>query len=335
MNCVSAGGNVRLLRHVNTMNASLKRHEMLAALGAAGVALASPRAVLAQETLETVRVGVVPVEVCSEAFCGVDLGFFKKAGLDVQLEWFTSPGTISTGVASNAIDVGLFDTPGLITAHSRNVPVVLLAGGKQYVDRDPTFGVIVPADSPVRTAADFSGTFAVASVNSIAALGIMAWIDRNGGDSKRVKFVEMPFPTMYEAIQRRTVAGAVPVEPWLSDAARNGMRTILPINGIARTFTASCWATSRSWAEAHPATAARFAKVIYEIGRWANHNTTASIPIIAKYTKMPPEVISKIHRGVFAESPDAVSVQPVIDAAATYGMVAKAFPALELAYRPA
>jgi NitT/TauT family transport system substrate-binding protein len=316
------------------MNACLNRRGMLRTLGIAGAALTVPSALRAQTTADVVRVGVVPVEVCSEAFCGVDLGFFKKAGLDVQLEWFTSPGTIATAVASNAIDVGLFDTPGLITAHSRNVPVVLLAGGKQYVDRDPTFGVIVPADSAVRTAADFSGTFAVASVNSIAALGIMAWIDRNGGDSKRVKFVEMPFPTMFEAIQRRTVAGAVPVEPWLSDAGRQGLRTILPINGLARTFTASCWATSRSWTDAHPATASKFARVIYEIGRWENHNTNASIPIIAKYTKIPPEVIGKIHRGVFAESPDEVSLQPVIEAAAAYGMVAKAFPAAELAFRP-
>jgi NitT/TauT family transport system substrate-binding protein len=314
------------------LNASPRRRELLALLGYTGLALASPSVLRAQESSDAVHVGVVPVEVCSEAFCGVDMGFFKNAGLNVELEFFTSPGAIATGVASGAIDVGLFDTPGLITAHSHNVPVLLLAGGKQYVDRDPIFGAIVPADSPIRSARDFAGTFAVASVNSMAALGIMAWIDRNGGDSKRVKFVEMPFPTMIDAVQRGTVAGAVPVEPWLSDATHNGLRTIFPTNGIARTFTASCWATSRSWAEAHPATAARFAKTIYEIARWANHNVNASIPIIAKYTKMPPDVIAKIHRGIFTETPDAVSLQPVIDAAATYGLVAKAFPAAELTY---
>lgn len=314
------------------MDISPNRRELLAILGGTTLGLASPSALRAQESSDAVRVGVVPVEVCSEAFCGVDMGFFKNAGLSVELEWFTSPGAIATAVASGAIDVGLFDTPGLITAYSHNVPVLLLAGGKQYVDRDPIFGAIVLADSPIRSAADFSGTFAVASVNSMAALGIMAWIDRNGGDSKRVKFVEMPFPTMIEAVQRHTVAGAVPVEPWLSEATHDGLRTIFPNNGIARTFTASCWATSRSWAEAHPATATRFAKTIYEIARWANHNTNASIPIIAKYTKMPPEVIAKIHRGVFTETPDAVSLQPVIDAAAKYGMVAKAFPAAELTF---
>jgi NitT/TauT family transport system substrate-binding protein len=317
------------------MNATSTRRAMLAGLGYAGIALAFPSVLRAQDSVNTVRVGVVPVEVCSEAFCGADLGFFKKAGLDVQLQWFSSPGAISTGVASGAIDAGLFDTPGLITAHGHNVPVLLLAGGKQYVDRDPTFGAIVLADSPVRSAADFTGTFAVASVNSIAALGIMAWIDRNGGDSKRVKFVEMPFPTMIDAVQRRTVDGAIPVEPWLSDGNRSGFRTILPINGLARTFTASCWGTSRAWAEAHPATASRFAKVIYEIGRWENRNVPASIPIIAKYTKMSPEVIGRIHRGVFVESADAVSIQPVIEAAVTYGMLGRTFAASELTFHSA
>jgi ABC-type nitrate/sulfonate/bicarbonate transport system substrate-binding protein len=97
----------------------------------------------------------------------------------------------------------------------------------------------------------------------------------------------------------------------------------------------SCWVASRSWSETHPATATRFIRAIYEAGRWANHNAEASIPIVAKYTKMAPDIGRGMHRGAFAESIDVASLQSVIDAAAAYGMSTKTFPAAELTYRGA
>ncbi|HEY5339696.1 MAG TPA: ABC transporter substrate-binding protein [Candidatus Aquilonibacter sp.] len=314
---------------------TIRRRDALAMLGAAGIFGGSmATAVRAQtEPTDVIRLGVAAAEVCSEAFYGVDKGFFRSAGVDVKLEWFTNPGAIGTAIAGNAIDVGLFDTAGLIAAHSRGIPFVLLANGKLYMDTDPTFGIIVLADSPVRAAKDVTGTFAVSSVNNIAALATMVWIDRNGGNSKRVKFVELPFPTMIDAVQRRTVDGAVPFEPWLSSAAHAGLRTIWPTNGIAHTFAGSCWVASRSWSETHSATVTRFIRAIYEAGRWANHNAEASIPIVAKYTKMAPNIIRGIHRGAFAESLDVASLQSVIDAAAAYGMSTKAFPTAEFTYR--
>jgi NitT/TauT family transport system substrate-binding protein len=279
----------------------------------------------------TTRIGVAPVEVCAEAFYGVDLGIFKNAGLDVELQFFPSPGAISTALAGNAIDVGLFDSVGLIAAHSRNVPIVFLAPGKLYEDAAPEIGLVVRDDGP-RAAKDVVGTIAAPSINNIGALATLVWLDRNGGDSKRVKFVEMPFPAMNEAVQRGTVIGAVSVEPWLSDARDKGMRTMAPSNGIGSVFVASAWVGSRTWAEAHPAIVDPFVSAIYTAGRWGNNNHTASIPIVAKYTKLPPETLAKMRHGRFAESTDLKTIQPVIDAMVSYDFILKGFPAADLIY---
>lgn len=278
------------------------------------------------------RIGVAPVEVCGEAFFGVDLGIFKKAGLDVELQFFPSPGAISAALAGNAIDVGLFDSVGLITAHARNVPIVFLAPGKLYEDAAPEIGLVVRDDGP-RTAKDVVGTVAAPSINNIGALATLVWLDRNGGDSKRIKFVEMPFPAMNDAVQRGTVIGAVSVEPWLSDARDKGMRTMAPSNGIAKVFVASAWVGSHSWADAHPALVAPFVASIYTAGRWGNNNHAAAIPIVSKYTKLPPEVLAKMRHGHFAESTDLKTIQPVIDAMVTYDFIPKGFPASDLLYR--
>jgi NitT/TauT family transport system substrate-binding protein len=299
---------------------------------AAALASAAPRTGSAQTaSASAIRIGVAPVEVCAEAFYGVDLGIFKKAGLDVELQFFPSPGAISTALAGNAIDVGLFDSVGLVAAHSHSVPIIFLAPGKLYEDAAPEIGLVVRDDGP-RAAKDVVGTVAAPSINNIGALATLVWLDRNGGDSKRIKFVELPFPAMNDAVQRGTVIGAVSVEPWLSDARDKGMRTMAPANGIGSVFVASAWVGSQAWADAHPAVVAPFVSAIYTAGRWGNNNHTASIPIVSKYTKLPPEVLAKMRHGHFAEATDVKTIQPVIDAMVSYAYITKGFPAADLLY---
>jgi NitT/TauT family transport system substrate-binding protein len=299
---------------------------------APALASAAPRTGSAQTaSAPAIRIGVAPVEVCAEAFYGVDLGIFKKAGLDVELQFFPSPGAISTALAGNAIDVGLFDSVGLVAAHSHSVPIIFLAPGKLYEDAAPEIGLVVRDDGP-RAAKDVVGTVAAPSINNIGALATLVWLDRNGGDSKRIKFVELPFPAMNDAVQRGTVIGAVSVEPWLSDARDKGMRTMAPANGIGSVFVASAWVGSQAWADAHPAVVAPFVSAIYTAGRWGNNNHTASIPIVSKYTKLPPEVLAKMRHGHFAEATDLKTIQPVIDAMVSYAYITKGFPAADLLY---
>jgi len=61
---------------------------------------------------------------------------------------------------------------------------------------------------------------------------------------------------------------------------------------------------------------------IHEIAVWANKNPQLTAPILAKYTKIDVGVIGRMHRGQFAERFEPGYVQPVIDAAAKYGVIA-------------
>ena len=321
----AAAGGRRLMK--------VDRREALTVLGS-GLALGIPVAGRAQGSSPAViRIGFVPVEVCAEAFYGVELGLFRDVGLDAQLVAFSNPGAIGAALVGGSIDVGLYDIAGLIAAHGHDVPLVFLATGQLFDQNAPIYSTVVAASSSIRSARDFEGAFAVSSVNNIAALGTLAWIDRNGGDSKRVKFVEVPFPLMVDAIERGTVNGGIPVEPFLTIAVQRGLRTVAPRDGIARSYVMSGWAAMRTWVDTHTAVAERFTRAVYQAGRWANRNHEASIPILAKYTKVPAATIHAMHRGTFAEATVADLAQPVIGAAVAYGLVQKEFPAHELYYR--
>lgn len=295
-----------------------------------------PGATLAQSAPQAtmIHVGVIPSEVAAEVFYGVDLGMFKKAGLDVQIETFNNGSAIAAAVASGALDLGLSDMMSVINAHAHGLPFVYAAPGLLTTLRAPTLGLLVPPNSPIRAAKDFDGkSMAVSGLKNIAQIAASAWIDANGGDSKTVKFVEVPFPEIAGALAQGTIDTSVANEPWMTLNVQAGNRLIFMEKGaLAPSFLLSGWVTTRDWAQKNPGTLAKFVAAIHDIAMWANANETATVPILAKYTKSPETVIEHMHRGRFAETFDPGYVQPVIDAAAKYGVITAAFPASAIIY---
>src|ERR1700722_18149339 len=105
----------------------------------AAAAQTSPKAPI------TIHVGAIPSEVAAELFYGVDMGFFKKAGLDVQIDFFNNGSAIAAAVASGALDLGLSDLMSVINAHSRGLPFVYAAPGLLTTLKAPTVGILIPA----------------------------------------------------------------------------------------------------------------------------------------------------------------------------------------------
>jgi NitT/TauT family transport system substrate-binding protein len=282
----------------------------------------------------TIHVGALPAEVAGELFYGIDMGFFKKAGLDVDIQYFNNGASIAAAVASGALDLGLSDMMSVINAHAHGLPFVYAAPGLLSTVSAPTFGLLVPPNSPIHDAKDFNGkSMAVSGLKNIAQIAASHWIDANGGDSKTVRFVEVPFPSLVPALAAGTIESSVANEPWMTLATDKGNHLIFMEKGaLAAAFLLSGWVTTREWIQKNPDTLARFIAATREIAAWANKNPQASAPILAKYTKQDIAVVTRMHRGQFAERFDPAYVQPVIDAAAKYGVIAPAFPASAIIY---
>jgi ABC-type nitrate/sulfonate/bicarbonate transport system substrate-binding protein len=120
-------------------------------------------------------------------------------------------------------------------------------------------------------------------------------------------------------------------EPWLTAAVDRGDRVIFENrNPMAPRFLLGGWITTRDWLGQHQRSAATFAAAIRSVAAWSNLHRAETAPILSKYTKMPVELIGRMHRGNFADRLDPTLIQPVIDAAAKYGVITAPFNANEL-----
>jgi NitT/TauT family transport system substrate-binding protein len=285
--------------------------------------------------LTTIKIGIVPVEAAAETFYGIDMGFFQKHGLDVELQIMQNGAAIASAVAGGSLDIGFADTISISSAHARGLPFVYLAPTLLNSYTAPTLAMMVNGTGPIHEAKDFNNkTIAVNGINNITMVPFEAWIDKSGGDSKTVKWVEVPLPAANDAIVSGKVDGGTLGEPFVTFGVDKGERAIyVDKNGIAPRYVLAGFMTSKDWAAKNPAVAAKFIAAIKETAQWANANHAASIPILSKYTKIPAPVVERMKRGEYAETLLASDFQPVIDAAAKYGVLPKAFPAPELFYR--
>ena len=316
------------------MSLTLTRTRSLALLaGAAAVCVPTSRA---QAQTTTLRIANVPVETAADAYYAQDMGFFAKAGFDVALEPIQNGAAIVAAVVSGAIDIGWAAVDVLAAVHGKNVPVTIIAPSGDYLfpTTERVSAILLPASSPAQRARDLNGKIvAVTGLNNVQVTITRAWIDKNGGDSSTLKFIEIPLPAMPAALGAGRVDAARVSEPFIGVALKNGSR-VLAYGGdaISKHYLIGAWFTTLQWAKNQPDVVSRFAAVIHGAAVWANANPAQSAEILAKYVKIDPTVIATMARGHFAEQLTPALAQPLIDAAAKYNGF-NAFPASDLIYR--
>ena len=316
------------------MNATLSRARLLAATAAALVA--APGRGSAQ-ALEKIRFAGVITEDMTPIYFAMRNGAFQKAGIDLEIVGTSSGSAATTAVVAGSYEMGKGSALASLIAHLRNLPLSVIANASLWDQRKPLTLAMVTSDSPIQTGADCNGKLGgTAALHDIAQLGIVAWVDKTGGDSKSMKWVELPSSAGAPALLERRVDIASMNEPLITAARETGKIRSLPpcFNAIADHFAIGFYFANADWAAKHTDVIRRFVRVLYESAAYTNEHPGETGPMMADVTKMPIETMRRMGRAPAATASDPALIQPVIDVAARYGYITRAFPASELLTLP-
>jgi NitT/TauT family transport system substrate-binding protein len=305
-------------------------------LFALGATMAAPVRALAAEPT-ALQLGAMPIDPAGEAFYGQDGGFFRAAGLDVKVTVLNNGSALAAATSSGSLDVGFGSPAPVILAHQRGLAVRFIAPAAVYTGPLANSSLMVAKGSPIRTGADLNGkTVAVAGLHDLTQYSTQAWIDKNGGDSKTIAFIEVPYAEMGVALQQGRIAAGCVIEPYTT-AVKALAQTIGNLNdAIARRYLLAGWFATEPWLAQHTAVAERFVAAMSKIARWANTHHRESAAILTTYTKIPPETIATMSRSRYDENPrvEPDVLQPVIDVMVKYGGL-KPMAATDLIWSPA
>ncbi len=304
------------------------------ALAAAALGVPTVRTASAQD-LAPLNVAAIPSDISGSAYYAADNGFFKKAGLNATFLALTSGPAITAAVLGGSADVGYSNVISLAIAHARGLPVTILFPANLHVHDAPTAGLLaVKKTSPIAAAKDLNGkVMAVIGLNNIADIAARAWIDKNGGDSKTVKSVELPFPEMKAALEAERIDAAVldtTSDPTLNKSGDTLRLIASTFDAVSTHFAPSVWFSTTDWVAKHPAGAKAFVTAMRESALWANGHHRESAEILSKYAHVTPAQIDMFTRVTYGDRLTPELIQPNIDVAAKYAVIKAGFPAADI-----
>lgn len=156
-------------------------------------------------------------------------GYFREAGLKVQMKRIANAPAILTSVATNQIDVGgAAITPGMFAAAQQGMKLRVV-GDKQSVR--PGFAatrlvVAAPlrAETPEKMVQNLKGkSVAVSARAGSSFYNAATLLKEHGVALSDVKIKELSFPNMVAALTTGAVEGAYIIEPFLSETVRKGV----------------------------------------------------------------------------------------------------------------
>lgn len=299
---------------------------------AATAAIAFPRITVAQ-TLPKVLVGNVIAEDSVPCWYAVSSGMFRKAGLDVTFEKVSNGSASATGITTGVYNLGNTNLMNAVNAHIHGVPMTIIGSSGLYAGKPNFQAVLCRADSPLKTAADLNGKImGTTTVHDINSMVMLDWIDKNGGDSKSVKIVEVPYSVVAAALEQGRIDVGTILQPFLNQAVASGKARIFcdSYTAVGRCVT-SVYVANATWATANPETVRTFVRVLREAQVWANAHHPETAQIMSEQSGVDVAAINSGGREDFSPGfAEPRDFQPIIDVAVKYGALDKRIDAAEV-----
>ena len=270
-----------------------------------------------------IHLAVGQYEAQADAYYAQDLGLFRAAGLNIDIQQYGSGSQIVAATVGGSVQIGAANPLPLAIAYQHGFKIVLIAPGYlyDYAASSPIDALAVGVNSQYRSAKDLVGTtVAVVALRGIDQIAIDTWLEGNGVSAQSVKMVELPQSAMEDAVASGRVAAAQMADPALTAGIDEGKVRILAKNydAIAKRFLTAAWFATPEWAAQNPLVVHKFSAAINQAAAWATRNPYEAAKILQKYMKVTSTKAHEYH----ARSLDSSFVQPLLDAAAREKLIA-------------
>jgi NitT/TauT family transport system substrate-binding protein len=301
----------------------MKRAQALAIAGAGAAGGFFPAR--ARAATATIRMGTGLTDSGILVLVAQSLGYLDRAGIAVDLQIIPNGAATVAAMLGGSIDIGGSNSLSFLQARDKGLPLKIVSAQAVYRAGAASTALVESAASTVRSAQDLNGK--VVAVNALGGsphIAVEMWLDKNGGDSKAVRYTEVTFTEMPAALAANRVDAAMIAEPSLTAALDQHGRILGDAYGaLGRLWLSDAIVGTESWIDSHADEAKRFAQALHAAALWANRNHDKTAPISAKFLNIDPIVVRTMRRAVYPEQVTPALLQPVIDAGVAYHALSK------------
>lgn len=279
---------------------------------------------------QPVRVRVGETAGVPHAFLqfGVDKGFYREVGLDVEAVGVQGASPIVTAVVSGDYQLGGSDTATFAQGLERGLPLRMIAPGTSVAEEEGRdfSALMVAPDSGIEDPQDLRGrTIAVNILGNISEVSLSGALEELGVDPGAVEYSEVPFPEMGAAVERGRVDGAFVIEPFRTIAASAGLETLFgPFSTYRAGGQIGSIITTDAYAEENPEVIENFQRAHARTARYVADNEDEFREALPRLSELEPPLAERVNLPVWRERVDPASVEHVAETMERLGLVDEA-----------
>jgi NitT/TauT family transport system substrate-binding protein len=256
----------------------------------------------------------------SGVFIAKEKGYFKEAGLDVELKPFSNPGDTLPALAGGRLDVGLTTLQNLALLNAKSdaqLVTIFLIDSSNGADA-------IVAKKEIRSVAELKGKKVGATIGEVNHMLLLAGLEKAGLKESDIVLTNLSADDAGAAFVSGNLDAAVTWEPWVTKATSTGGKVIFSSAEIPDTIL-DCVAVPK---KAIGSRAAEFKALLAGIDKgvaYLRDHPADAQGIIAKHLNVSADEVKGMLAGdkiynladnkhlLAAEGPGFASMQRVID----------------------
>jgi len=283
-----------------------------------------------QPSENKIRIGYIPIADSAQLYVGIEKGFFKEEGLEIEPISFSGGAKIIEALATGSVDIGFSNVVSLILARASGLKIVAIAGGPVEDESHKEHAILLRKDSLIKSPKDLEGkTIAINTRKNIDELFVREYLEKNGVDSSKIKLVEVPFPNMESVLLSGEVDAVASIEPYVTFALLHGQTKVLDYNYIALEprVEISAYVASEDWLQKNKNLADKFIRAFNKATDYALEHEDEVRTIITKYTKLDQKVAQQIVLPTWGKNLTVSELEKMIQKIYARGWIEKPFDA--------
>ncbi|NPV06478.1 MAG: ABC transporter substrate-binding protein [Anaerolineae bacterium] len=177
---------------------------------------------------DVLRIGVLPLAETVPFYVAQDEGYFEDEGLRVELVPVASAVERDQLMIAGQLDGQVSDLVATVLFNAEEPRLRIVRRARQARPDSHQFAILVPGDSPVRSAADLAGVEIAVSENSVIQYVTERLLSIEGLEAGDVRTVNVPkIPVRMELLTQGKLAAATLPDPMSSLALLQGARLIV------------------------------------------------------------------------------------------------------------
>jgi NitT/TauT family transport system substrate-binding protein len=250
-------------------------------------------------------------------------GLFKAQGLNPKITIAQSGPSMYPLIANGSLDLGETNYVNYFSAvdgHKFDAKII----GDAYAATPPSFVLLVPPNSPIKSPADLAGkTIATQAPGNICELLVRDLMRTNNLDPSSPHYDgNIKFPQMQEALKTGQVDAAVLFDPFVTQAERaDGDKIPFPlVTAATNDIPLSGYAASSKFVKDNPKTVAAFQRALVQAHEKIT-NRSEMAKVLPELTGVDASLVPMLNIGNYPTSLDATRLQRVISLMKQYGYV--------------